>query len=61
MTLVVVKLASSSSEESLALCAIATVDRAVDRVEDLAAKEEKNSTLCSIKSTVVAAAFKQQK
>ena len=41
MTLVVVKLASSSSEESLALCAIATVDQAVRCVEDLAAKEVK--------------------
>ena len=63
MTLVVVKLASSSSEESLALCAIATVDQAVDRVEDLAAKEENNSALglCSIKSTVMSAACKQQK
>ena len=50
MTFVVVKLMSSSSEVSLALCAIATVDQAVEIclkaaagcIEVFAAKEDKN-------------------
>ena len=37
MTFVVVKLAPSSSEESLSLCAIATVDQAMEVSLELAA------------------------
>ena len=58
MTFVVVKLTSSSSEVSLVLCAIATVDQAVEIsvkaaagcIEVLAAKEDKNLPSAQLKA-----------